>query len=133
MKKLLAIIGLAFMVASCNVNYEKTPSGLAYKIIKGNNKTKFKAGDIIKFNVTVKLSPKDTVLFSTYTAMPQYLPFDTSSRKTHDFTEILKYASPGDSLITVAQVDTLVKNNVLQYSEFFKRGDQIMTYVKLIK
>ena len=39
-KLLLAIV----LFASCN-QYEKTPTGLAYKITKGNGKEKLKNGD----------------------------------------------------------------------------------------
>ena len=38
---MLTIAALAMVVASCNTNYEKTKSGLTYKIFsgKGNGKT----------------------------------------------------------------------------------------------
>ncbi|HEX8461897.1 MAG TPA: FKBP-type peptidyl-prolyl cis-trans isomerase [Segetibacter sp.] len=132
MKKMLAIAGLAFIVASCNPNYEKTPSGLTYKIIKGDNKQKLKFGDIVKINGSIKITPKDTFLFST-THLPEYLPVDTSSKQTHDFNEVLKLCSVGDSLIVVAQVDTLVKRGMAQYNEMFKKGDQIVTALRIQK
>ena len=58
---MLAIAGLAAIVASCNTNYEKTASGLAYKIFEGDGKQKLKAGDIVKINDTMKITPRDTV------------------------------------------------------------------------
>jgi hypothetical protein len=36
MKQILAIAALAGITASCNTNYEKTDSGLTYKIFKGD-------------------------------------------------------------------------------------------------
>ena len=132
MKKMLAIAALAFIVTSCNTNYEKTASGLAYKIIKGDNKQKLKFGDIVKINANIKIAPKDTVLFST-THLPEYLPVDTSTKLTHDFNEVLKLCSVGDSLIVVAQIDTLVKRGMAQYNEMFKRGDQIVTALRITK
>jgi len=133
MKQMLAIAGLAVIMASCNTNYEKTPSGLTYKIFKGNGGPKLKAGDIVKINATIKIAPRDTVLFSTGGRLPEYIPVDTSSRLSHDYNEVLKQCSVGDSLVVVSQVDTLVKRNMAQYNGMLKRGDQIVTSMRLIK
>ncbi|TDH29188.1 hypothetical protein EXU57_03720 [Segetibacter sp. 3557_3] len=133
MKRLFSIIGLAALVASCNPKYDKTPSGLAYKIIKGNGKEKIQPGQILKINAAVKIASNDSVLFSTYGRLPEYLPFDTAAKNTHDFTEVLKYCSVGDSLITIAQVDTLVKRGGVQYNDFLKRRDQIVTSIRILQ
>lgn len=130
---MLAIAGLAVIMASCNTNYEKTASGLTYKIFEGDGKQKLKAGDIAKINATIKISPRDTVLFTTANGLPEYVPVDTSTRLSHDFTEVLKLASVGDSLVVVSQVDTLVKRNMAQYNSMLKRGDQIVTSIKVLK
>lgn len=132
MKTLFAAAGIALLFASCSADFEKTKSGLAYKIIKGKGGAKLKGGDIIKINGTIKIAPKDTVLFST-TRMSEYLPVDTGTRLTHDFSEVLKYCSVGDSLITIAQVDTLVKRGTADYKGFFKRGDQLVTGIRIVK
>jgi hypothetical protein len=133
MKQMLAIAGLAAIMASCNTNYEKTPSGLAYRIFKGDNKQKLKTGDIVKINATIKISPRDTVLFTTGNRLPEYVPIDTSTRQSHDFTEVLRLCAVGDSLVAVSQVDTLVKRNMAQYNNMLKRGDQIFTTIKVLK
>lgn len=133
MKQMLAIAGLAVIMASCNTNYEKTASGLTYKIFKGDGKQKLKAGDIAKITATIKISPRDTVLFTTGNHLAEYVPVDTTSRQSHDFTEVLKLCSVGDSLVAVSQVDTLVKRGMAQYSPMLKRGDQIFTSIKVLK
>jgi FKBP-type peptidyl-prolyl cis-trans isomerase FkpA len=133
MKQMLAIAGLAVIMASCNTNYEKTASGLTYKIFKGDGKQKLKAGDIAKISATIKIAPRDTVIFSTGTHLPEYVPVDTSSRQSHDFNEVLKLTSVGDSLVVVSQVDTLVKRGMAQYNPMLKRGDQIFTSIKVLK
>lgn len=130
---MLAIAGLAVIMASCNTNYEKTASGLTYKIFKGDGKQKLKAGDVVKINASVKISPRDTILFSTKNHVPEYVPIDTSSRQSHDFNEVLKLCSVGDSLVVVSQVDTLVKRGMAQYNGMLKRGDQIFTSIKVLK
>ncbi|WP_018615569.1 FKBP-type peptidyl-prolyl cis-trans isomerase [Segetibacter koreensis] len=133
MKQMLAIAALAGIMASCNTNYEKTASGLTYKIFKGNGKQKLKSGDIVKINATIKITPRDTILFSTGGHLPEYVPVDTSSRLSHDYNEVLKLCSVGDSLVVVSQVDTLVKRNMAQYNNMLKRGDQIFTSMKLLQ
>ncbi len=133
MKQMLSIAGLAVIMASCNTNYEKTDSGLTYKIFKGDGKQKLKNGDIVKINATIKITPRDTVLFTTGGRLPEYVPVDTSSRQSHDYNEVLKLCSVGDSLVVVSQVDTLVKRNMAQYNNMLKRGDQIQTSMKFLK
>ncbi len=133
MKQILAIAGLALVFASCGSKFEKAPSGLAYKIIKGDGKEQLKAGQIIKINGIVKLTPKDSVMFTTYGHLPEYLPVDTSTKKSYDFNEILHLASVGDSIVTVADVDSLVKMGLAQYSELLKKGDKIQTSLKVLK
>lgn len=133
MKQMLAIAGLALIMGACNTNYEKTASGLTYKIFKGDNKQKLKAGDIVKVNVTMKMSPRDSVLFTNANHPAEYIPVDTSSRQSHDFNEVLKLCSVGDSLVAVSQVDTLVKRGMAQYNSLLHRGDQIFTSIKVLK
>jgi FKBP-type peptidyl-prolyl cis-trans isomerase len=133
MKQMLAVAALAVIMASCNTNYEKTQSGLTYKIIKGKGNQKLKAGDIAKIYATIKISPRDTVLFTTASHLPEYVPVDTSSRMSHDYNEVLKFCNVGDSLVVVSQVDTLVKRNMAQYNNMLKRGDQIMTSMRILK
>jgi hypothetical protein len=133
MKQILAIAGMALVFASCNTQFDKAPSGLAYKIIKGDGKEKLKAGQIIKINGIVKITPKDSVMFTTYGHLPEYLPVDTTAKKSYDFNEILPLASVGDSIITVAQVDSLVKMGLAQYSDVLKKGDQIQTSIRILK
>jgi FKBP-type peptidyl-prolyl cis-trans isomerase FkpA len=132
MKQILAFAALVIMITSCNTNYEKTKSGLAYKIFRGDGKQKLKPGQIVKINGMVKIAGRDTVLFTTYNRLPEYLPLDSSTRLSHDFNEVLKFASVGDSLVVISQVDTLVKRGQLQYNEMFKRRDQIVTNIKVL-
>jgi FKBP-type peptidyl-prolyl cis-trans isomerase len=132
MKQLLSILSVALIVASCNSKYDKTPSGLAYKII-GNSKEKLKHGQVVKINGIVKLMPKDSTLFTTYGGIAEFFPYDSTTRKSHDFTEVLKLAGVGDSIVAIAQIDTLVKMGGLQYNEAFKKGGTITYNIKIVK
>lgn len=128
---MFVIAGLAMLLGSCSTSYEKTKSGLTYMIIKGKGGAKLKSGDIVKIRISLKIAPKDSVLYSS--VVPDYVPVDTSSKLTHDFTEVLKLCSVGDSLVTIAQVDTLVKRGQADYKGFLKRGDQIVTSLRIEK
>ena len=67
---LLAFSGIIAIVAilSCNSEfsgYEKTDSGIYYKIFPSNDTTSAKVGDVLTLGMTYKVS--DSVLFDNYT------------------------------------------------------------------
>ena len=82
-KLLLAIV----LFASCN-QYEKTPSGLAYKVTKGTSKETLKNGQSIKLNIEYKLAAKDSILSSSYAHIPVYFVLDTAHLGKYNFTEL---------------------------------------------
>lgn len=131
MKQLLFAFLCITFITACNTKYEKTASGLAYKIIKGKG-AKLEQGQIIKFNGIITVGTKDSVLNTTYGGIPVYQFVDTAYRRSHDYSEVLKYASVGDSIIAIAEVDSLVKWGMMQYNGIFKRNDKITTRVKII-
>jgi FKBP-type peptidyl-prolyl cis-trans isomerase FkpA len=135
MKQILAIAGLAVVMASCNTNYEKTKSGLAYKIFKGKGEgTALKAGMFAKLNIEYLLTPKDTVLNSTYGKVPLFTPIDTGAKNNYSFMELLPKCKQGDSVIFTISVDSLKsKGAIPEYNELFKRGDQIKCKMTVLK
>ena len=58
MKKVILGACALVILAACNVNYEKTPSGLAYKIFRGKNGDSLKPGSFVKFNMRIILPEK---------------------------------------------------------------------------
>ena len=59
MKKIILAASAAFALASCGVNYEKTPSGLVYKIFPGKGAdSNIKAGNYIKYDVQFYLTDR---------------------------------------------------------------------------
>lgn len=133
MKQMLAIAGLALIMASCNTNYEKTKSGLTYKVFKGKSNNPIKAGMFAKLNIAYLLSPKDTVLNSTYGKVPLFTAIDTSAATAYSFMELLPKCSEGDSVIFTINVDTLYNRKQLQYNELFKKGDLIKCKMSVVK
>lgn len=132
---MLAIASLAIVMASCNTNYEKTKSGLSYKIFGGKGSgTTLKPGMFAKLNIEYRLSPKDTVLNSTYGKVPLFTAVDTSAKTAYSFMELLPKVKQGDSVVFSISVDSLKsKGAIPDYNEIFKRGDQIKGKMTVLK
>jgi len=138
MKQLLFCAAAICMLASCKVDYEKTPSGLSYKIFPGNgNGPKLKAGQFIKMNITyfIHLSDnKDTVLNTTYGKMPGYSAVDTSARTRYTIMEVLPKCNVGDSVECLISIDTLKNRGEIQdYNKTFSRGGFIHCNAKILQ
>ena len=127
-KLLLAIV----LFASCN-QYEKTPSGLAYKVTKGTSKETLKNGQSIKLNIEYKLAAKDSILSSSYAHIPVYFVLDTAHLGKYNFTELLPTSSVGDKIEFRMSVDTLKKLGMVEYNDIFKKGDFISGRVDILK
>ncbi|MCX6337786.1 MAG: FKBP-type peptidyl-prolyl cis-trans isomerase [Bacteroidetes bacterium] len=127
-KLLLAIV----LFASCN-QYEKTPSGLAYKVTKGKSKETLKNGQSIKLNIEYKLAAKDSILSSSYAHIPVYFVLDTAHLGKYNFTELLPTSSVGDKIEFRMSVDTLKKLGMVEYNDIFKKGDFISGRVDILK
>jgi FKBP-type peptidyl-prolyl cis-trans isomerase len=133
MKKTLLALLLISMVA-CNINYEKAPSGLPYKIYKGKGTVKAKAGDFAKFNMKYILADRDSVFSSTYGSIPAYSPIDTGKRVKYSFMEILPLMSEGDSAEVSISIDTLKNMGVIpDYNSVFAKGQIIKCKIQLLK
>ncbi|GAC1440804.1 MAG: hypothetical protein NVSMB63_07730 [Sediminibacterium sp.] len=125
---LLAIV----LLASCN-QYQKTPSGMAYKITKGGSNEKLKNGQMIKLNIEYRLKSKDTTLTSSFGHVPMYFTLDTGKLGKHTFTEIITQCAPGDKVDFVLSIDTLKKMGMIEYNNLFKERDVINGKVEILK
>ena len=65
MKIITSIVAASILLVSCS-QYEKTKSGLAYKITSGGSKEKLKQGQFVKMNIRYTIGAKDSVLNSTF-------------------------------------------------------------------
>ena len=104
MKKIILAAMAALTLVACQVNYEKTPLGSAYKIFPGKEGgEKAAVGQFVKYNYEVTItgrgSKKDTLLTSTYGKMPFYSAVDTGTRSAYSYMEIMQKLSAGDSAI----------------------------------
>jgi FKBP-type peptidyl-prolyl cis-trans isomerase FkpA len=116
--------------ASCN-KFEKTKSGMPYKIIKGNAKEKLKQGQMIAIHVEYKL--KDSVLNNTFGHIPIYFAIDTARFGKYNFAELITKCGVGDKVEFRLSIDTLKKMGQLEYNKDFKRGDYINGKVEFLK
>ncbi|MEO8712835.1 MAG: FKBP-type peptidyl-prolyl cis-trans isomerase [Parafilimonas sp.] len=133
MKRTIAVL-LAISFFACNMNYEKTPSGLTYKIIKGKGGEKPKGGEFIKFNLEYRLSDRDSVLQSTYSAFPAYSNLDTGKRVNYTFMEVMPLLSVGDSAIVSISIDSLKSKGMIQdYSSVLVKGQLLTARIKLLQ
>ena len=122
-----AVAALALLsTAACKVNYDKTKSGLVYKVVSSKGGAQVAPGQIVKFNVEFKLSPKDTVLNTTYGKFPGYTPVDTSKSTEYSFIELFPLLKVGDSVEFTMSIDTLKNRGMIpNYDSIFTRNGQI--------
>lgn len=128
----ITLLAAVVLLASCN-QYEKTPTGLAYKIKKGSSKDLLKQGQFVKMHVEYKLPAKDSVLSSSFGRVPVYFMVDTTRMAKHSFIEIINKVAPGDQIEFVMNVDTLKNLGMLEYNNIFKQKDLINGKVEVIK
>jgi len=132
MKQLTAVLAFALLMASCN-QFDKTKSGLPYKIKKGGSTALLKNGSFLIFNLEYKLGSKDSVLMSTYGKIPSYFRYDTAQLGRYNFTEVLPKCAIGDEIIFTLSVDTLKNMGAIRdYDRTFQKGSVIKGKVELL-
>ncbi|GGH67766.1 FKBP-type peptidyl-prolyl cis-trans isomerase [Filimonas zeae] len=134
MKKLLLVAAAAATFTACQVKYEKTKSGIQYKISKGKGGEKLKAGEIAKFQLTFSIPDnKDTVIKTTVGGLPGYVMVDTSARAQYTFMELMPLLSVGDSITFNLNVDSLkAKGQIQDYDNVLKKGYTLQGKVKIL-
>ena len=133
-KSIVALLAITLVLAACNSSYQKTPSGLTYKITHGKGKETLKQGQFIQFNIEYRLGRKDSLLFSSFNRSPQFMPIDSAKLHKHDFTEILMKLAAGDKADFVMNVDTMVKIHMLPaYTNIFTKGGTLKGKIEIVK
>jgi len=126
----------AFFASSCKYNpdYQKTKSGVMYKIFSDGKDSLAKAGNILKLNVIIKTGIKDSVLQTTYGKMPLFVPVRTDlPEEIYSQAEVFPLLRKGDSAVMVQLQDTIMKKGMgMQNLPFYRKGDKIITIVKVL-
>ncbi|ANI88900.1 hypothetical protein A9P82_06090 [Arachidicoccus ginsenosidimutans] len=140
MRKLLcASAGLSLLaLASCNLNYSTTKSGIKYKIFSGkaagaeHKGDSITVGDIVKFNIKVTIPEQDTTLADFYGKMPQYAPLDTGARAKMSIMEIMPKMQSGDSAVAMLSMDSIIAKNPMGLPPFIKKGQHIKYTISIL-
>ena len=132
MRRITALLSAIVLLASCN-QYQTTPSGMKYKIIKGGSNETLKQGQFVKFNIEYKIPPRDSVINTSYDHVPAYMVIDTNRPAKHSFLEIITKVAPGDKVEFTMSVDTLKKLGMLDYNDMFHARDMIKGRVEIIQ
>src|SRR5665213_4630665 len=102
---LFALVAIMLLVSCNNQGLKKTKSGLLYKIISDGKNPVVKKGQFVKLTFTQKL--RDSVLFSSASSMPAYVPIDTSTQANYSPVEIFHLLRKGDSAVVVQLADSI--------------------------
>jgi FKBP-type peptidyl-prolyl cis-trans isomerase len=125
---ILALAGILF--ASCSGgSFQKTKSGLLYKVIPGAKKQALKPGSYIKFHVQV--FQKDSMTYNSYGKVPAFAMVDSTGR-SYDVSEVFPFLHVGDSVVIVQSVDSIAKMSGGQMPPGLKKGDKIKIMMRIL-
>jgi FKBP-type peptidyl-prolyl cis-trans isomerase FkpA len=128
LRSLAAIVAATVVLAACgSADYEKTKSGLLYKIVKKGSGNVAKKGEFLKVQYTQKIN--DSLLGSSTGSMPAYAMVD-SVGPVYNVTEIFGKLRKGDSVVAVQLADTLEKKGMM--APFMKKGDRLVLGFKVV-
>ena len=129
MKKILVMAAAVVLLASCGSNYQKTQSGLLYKIVSKGSGPQVKRGEFLKVHYSQKVN--DSVVISSFdNGLPAYPRVD-SVGGVYNVLEILPGMHEGDSAVVVELGDTLQKRGILP--PYMKNTDKRTWTIKAVK
>src|ERR1700759_923415 len=111
---LFALLGILLLVSCDNRGLKKTKSGLLYKIISDGKNPVVKRGQFIKLSFSQKISgTKDSVLFTSDSTLPAYVPIDSVPPNAFSPLEILPLLRKGDSAVVIHLGDSISQKAAL--------------------
>jgi FKBP-type peptidyl-prolyl cis-trans isomerase FkpA len=131
----LALLTAVVAFNSCknSADYQKTKSGLMYKIFTDSKDSAAKEGSILKFNYTVKIGSTDSVLSTTYDKAPGYARVEAAPPEAYSPVEVFNKLHKGDSLVVVQFVDSIMKKSPGgTLPPFLKKGDKLVMSFKVL-
>jgi FKBP-type peptidyl-prolyl cis-trans isomerase len=103
---------------------------MPYKIYRSNDTQRIEYGNFIKVSFTRLI--KDSVAFTTEGGIPAYIPI-VQFQEPYDISELWTKLYLGDSLVTIQMVDTFLKRSPMGVPPQLKKGDRIVTSVKILQ
>jgi FKBP-type peptidyl-prolyl cis-trans isomerase FkpA len=136
MKKTASIIlcSLAvLLLAACSGGgFKKTKSGVLYKIISDGKGITAQKGQFLKIHVVQnrRSGTKDSLLATSYDAIPVYLPVD-SVPPSYNPSEVFMMLRKGDSAQIILEGDSLLRQGG-QLPPFMTKADKIVIGIKVL-
>ena len=107
------VITTAVLVSCGRLDYQRSKSGLIYKIIPSNEKDSVaKEGDWLKLHFVQKIN--DSVVQTSFGRMPAYARIMPGQIVEYSPLEILTKLKKGDSAVVVLLLDSMLKKGVMQ-------------------
>jgi FKBP-type peptidyl-prolyl cis-trans isomerase FkpA len=131
----LLLVATLAISASCNkTNYNKTKSGLLYKIISTGSDSAVKQGDWLKIHfVQTRTRDTDSVLQTTFDKAPIYQQVNPDPNANYNPLEIFHLLKKGDSAIAILFIDSLLsKKIVADLPPYLKKGDKLTFRLKIV-
>lgn len=121
------------LLASCSGGgFKKTKSGVLYKIISDGKGITAQKGQFLKIHVVqnVRKGTKDSLLATSYDAIPVYIPVD-SFPPSYNPNEVFQFLRKGDSAQIILEGDSLLRNGG-NLPPFMTKSDKIVIGIKVI-
>ena len=126
---ILVFFSLVFIMSCDRISYRKTAGGMPYQIFPSTSGKSIAKGNFVKINFIQKIN--DSVYSDTHGKMPAYRRVNETSFP-YDISELWTKLKSGDSVITVQMMDTFMKRNPGAIPPQFKKGDRVISYVKIL-
>ena len=134
MKAIICIYSVVislFLLTGCkDTEYLKTAGGMPYKLYKSKGGKKIVSGNFLKISATTMIG--DSILYTTKEKLPFY-QFVSPNSNPYDISELWTSLHLGDSVVATQLVDTFINRNPASVPPSFKKGDQILTYIKILE
>jgi FKBP-type peptidyl-prolyl cis-trans isomerase FkpA len=127
--QLLTALSALWMVSCKNIGFDKTKTGMEYKIYSEGKGNQLKKGDYVKFQY--KITFKDSLITSSYDFIPGYDEVDSAGRY-HDFSEFLTKMKVGDSAVCYQLYDSLATRAQYGMPPYMKKGDKQKMTIKIV-
>ncbi len=127
--RLLILFIVILTINACKKSsYRKTPGGMPYMLYASKDTQKAWPGNILKLSLVQKIN--DSIIYTTEGKSFEFVPVSTP-HATYDLSELWMLLKKGDSIVATQMMDTFIKRNPTGVPVQFKKGDRIMTFIKV--
>jgi FKBP-type peptidyl-prolyl cis-trans isomerase len=133
-KAILLLAPIFFLMAACQEPFKKGEQGLEYKIISEGKGKQLKFGNFMQIHVAQIYNgeDKDSVLTNSRDMGMPMIEILDSAMTPMEYYKILIQMKKGDSLVIRTSVDSLMKKMPGGLPPFMKKGNYLLTTVKLL-